>query len=92
MSKISIIIIIVVVIVVAGGAWWYISYLQRPITGVPAQQSTAVNNVQNAPVVSGGNTPDNSDAAINGDLSAIDSQMNNLNTDSNNIDQSLTNQ
>lgn len=95
MSKTSKIVIMVVVIVVAV-ILLYFSLSSQPSTGLaPTQQGIAKNNNQasgesagNVPVV---NPQDTSDTAINNDLSNIDNQMQGLNTDSNNINQSLTN-
>ena len=97
MSKTYIIVIIIVVIVVvAGGAWWYISSSQKPVSVAPTQQNVATNSSQNGTQatgsVSSANPQDTSDASINSDLSAIDTQMTGLNTDSNNVNQSLNNQ
>ena len=98
MSKISIIlIIIIVVVIILIGSLLYVSLTQRSASVSSTQQNNTVTNVQSGvtptPInVSSTNSKDISDAAINGDLSAIDTQMRGLVIDSNNINQSLNNQ
>ena len=86
MSKIlKIIIWIIVIAIVVGGIWWWYSSSQQT-------QSSAINNSlqnQNAQNVQPASQKDTSDAALNSDLSSIDSQMKNLNADSTSVNQSL---
>ena len=98
MSKISIIlIIIIVVVIILIGGLLYVSLTQRPVSVSSTQQNNTVTNVQSSatptPVnVSSVNPKDTSDAAINGDLSVVDTHMSGLVIDSNNINQSLNSQ
>jgi hypothetical protein len=68
----------------------------HPVSVAPTQQNVATNSNQNGTQATGSvasaNPQDTSDASISSDLSAIDTQMTGLNTDSNNVNQSLTNQ
>lgn len=83
--------IIVIIVVVAGIWWWYSSAHQQNVAvNLPTQ------NVQNSqpsattPVAGLATSPkDSSDAALNTDLSTIDNQMKDLNTDSASVNASL---
>ncbi len=88
------IIIIIIVIVIIGGIWWYISSSSGQQATAPAEQNTSTTppsqtSLPTAGNVSYGNPEDTSDVAINSDLLNIDGQLKSLNTDSNNVNQSL---
>lgn len=94
---------IVVVVVVVGGLWWWIASKN---SGAPApamsinQTSTGANTVQQnssstvAPTSTASSTApmDDSDASLNAQLNAADSQMNNFNADSASINQGINDQ
>ena len=69
--------IIVILIIIIGGVWWW-NASQSATAIAPATTSTI-------------NSPsDTSDAALNQDLSSVDSQMNGLQSDNTAVDQSLS--
>jgi len=94
---------VVVAIVVAGGIWWWFSMSQnavsptavnlpsQPANQAPAQQNPA--GVNPAPAAANGvSAIDNSNAALQTDLSNIDSQMNGFSSDNASISQGLNDQ
>ena len=80
-----VILVIVIVIAVAGIWWWHSSSSQKQTTNTASNLKTT-QSVQINAVTS---PNDASDAGLSNDLSAIDNQINGLNTDSANVDQSL---
>ena len=86
---------IVAVVFVVAGIWWFAS--SRTPKSVPQTKAT-VNSAQsqNTPKASSSvgdklttSIKDTSNAALNNDISVIDNQLQNLNTDSVSLDQSL---
>lgn len=76
--------IIGIIIVVALGValWWYMQQNPAPAPGPAAQTQAAATNP----------AADTSDAAITQDAAAVDAQMQGLNSDSANVDSSLSDQ
>ena len=89
MSK-KLIVGIVIVLVVIGG-WLYISMRHgQKNNSTPLNQGMATSNTQGGNNVSATNPGDTSNAAIDSGLSSIDTQMNGLNSDSTDVNNSLT--
>jgi cytoskeletal protein RodZ len=72
---------IVIIIIIIGGIWWAYMALQP-------QAYTANNN--QPPVTQTNVAPDTSDTALSSVLSAIDTQINGLSSDTASVDQSFT--
>ncbi len=102
MSKTTIIVICVVVaLLVAGGIWWWsmstanapsspAAYApSAPPAAMPTQTQGTNTAPAQAPTLAATGT---SDAALNADLSQIDSQMNGMSGDNASINQGLTDQ
>ena len=95
---------IVVAVVVVGGAWWWLSMSQTAVA--PANQNITSQNNPSAQTQTGGtagangaapqtngvSATDNSNAALQTDLSNIDSQMNSFASDNASVNQGLSDQ
>ena len=71
---------VAVAVIVIGGFWWY-SVQQMNYPSQTAQNQNSVNSAQ-----------DSSDQALTSDITAVDKETLDLNTDSANIDQGLNDQ
>ena len=98
MSKTSITVtsIVIIVLLVIFGGWWYVSN-QNASTAPTGQSAPVGYNASSAHTPSSPNTAntaavisatDTSDAALNSDLSTMNSQINGLASDSESVDQS----
>lgn len=83
-SKVTIFIIVIIFVIAV--IWGLYSVLQQPQAGTTVNFSQNQAN-QNTEATS--SLSDTSDDALNSDLSSIDNQIKDLNTDSANVDQSL---
>ena len=78
--------VVVAIVVVAAAIWWYMSSGSSALTPVPANENTGANyNTSQTAAVSNGvlttSSSDTSDAALNADMSSIDTGLNGMNAD-----------
>jgi len=92
--------VVAAIVVVGGGAWWWMGMGNSGISQVPtnpAPQTAMVGGNTNTtpsstPQGNGISMTDNSNAALQADLSNIDSQMNGFSSDNASVNQGLNDQ
>ena len=91
---------IIVAIVVIGAIWWWVSMSQTataPTTGQANQPAaniptTNINSTASSTTTPGVSATDSSNAALQTDLSNIDTQMNGFSSDNTNVNNGLNDQ
>jgi cytoskeletal protein RodZ len=94
--------IIVAVVVIGGGVWWWVSMSQTataPTTSQTLQPTSTAQTAMMTPTSTPTSTPsngvsatDDSNAALQGDLSNIDTQMNGFSSDNASVTQGMNDQ
>lgn len=94
-TNLKIIATIIIIVALALLGWWYFGNLklatdEAPVATTTESTAPALETINLSPDI---NAPtDTSDAALEQDLSAVDSQIKNLGTDNGDVGQSLKNQ
>jgi cytoskeletal protein RodZ len=93
--------VVVAVVVIGGGVWWWMSMTQSTNAPsayqnnpAPTSASTANSGTSSSGSSGSGSisATDTSDAALQSDLSVVDSQTNNFSSDNNNVNQGMSDQ
>lgn len=86
---------ILIAVVVVGGIWWWFSMSPTavsPATNPVTDNQAGQNQNQPQPQTNGVSATDNSNIALQTDLSNVDSQMNGFSSDNASVDQGLSDQ